>query len=314
MSTGEARRSQSAISFNIVKKHGEISNKRPDKRLGGDIEDLTPEILVSQASTSTITDESDNTNPNLLTARPPRSNNTDALAIKLNRLREKSARYNSHKDFLSRCIQEKLVHEGLELNLEPKIGNYDQEFIDNWHSNLKDFSRILLKQIVAFCEKTEEKTQTNITEIEVTLKQQLKKDDYAEIQSTVKVNETATKQIFHQRKFKKFNTLKYKPKLTIKTTNFTEGNELLEISPTTGRPSYAEILKDAKNSSVKTSKTSLDNYKTNKNIHGKLRSLSPTIQTRKQGNIPLRNNSNTNMAKDDKYQQEINELKEEIKC
>ena len=90
MSTGEARRSQSAISFNVVKKHGEISNKRPDKRLGGDIEDLTPEILVSQASTSTITNEGDNTNPNLSTTRPPRAHNTDAFAIELNRLRKKS--------------------------------------------------------------------------------------------------------------------------------------------------------------------------------------------------------------------------------
>ena len=46
-----------------------------------DIEDVTPEILVSQASTSrievTIKDEGDNTNPNLLTARPARTRNTD---------------------------------------------------------------------------------------------------------------------------------------------------------------------------------------------------------------------------------------------
>ena len=109
MSTGEARRSQSAISFNVTKTHGKISNQRPGKRLRGDIEDLTPEILVSQASASTITDEGDNTNPNLLTARPPRTHNTDALAIKLDGLREESARYNSYKDFLFRCIKKKLV-------------------------------------------------------------------------------------------------------------------------------------------------------------------------------------------------------------
>ena len=64
-----------------------------------------------------------------------------------------------------------------------------------------------MKQIVAYCEKTKEKTQTSITEIEATLKLQLKKVDYTEIQN-IKVNETATKQILHQRKFKKFNTLK----------------------------------------------------------------------------------------------------------
>ena len=37
-------------------------------------------------------------------------------------------------------------------------------------------------------EKTEEKTQRSITEIEATLKQQLKKDDYTEIQNTIIVN------------------------------------------------------------------------------------------------------------------------------
>ena len=278
MSTGEARCSQSTISFNVVKQHGEISNQRSGKRLRGDIEDLPPEILVSQASTS-ITDEGDNTNRNLLTTRLTRTHNTDVLAIKLNRLHKKSAWYNSHKDFLSRCIQEKLVPNGLELTLEPTIGNYDQEFINNWYSDLKDFSLILMKQIVTYCKKTKEKSQTSIIEIEATLKQQLNKDDYAEIQNTIKVHKTATKQILHQRKFKKFNSLKYKPKHIVKTTNFTEGNELLEKSPTTARPTYAEILKAAKNPSIRTSKTNLNNYKNNKNIHRKLSPLSP--QTRK---------------------------------
>ena len=92
-------------------------------------------------------DKGDNTNPNLLTTRPTRTHNTDALVIKLNRLP----------------------------TIEPTIGNYDQEFIRNWYSSLKDFSFILMKQIVTYCKKTEQKTLTNITEIETTLKQQLKK-------------------------------------------------------------------------------------------------------------------------------------------
>ena len=91
--------------------------------------DLNLEILVSQALASiikvTIKDEGDNTNPNL-TARPARTHNTDALVIKLNRLCAKLAQYKSHKDFLSRCIQEKLVSKSLELSLELTIGNYDQ--------------------------------------------------------------------------------------------------------------------------------------------------------------------------------------------
>ena len=62
----------------------------------------------------------------------------------------KPARYNSYKDFLSRCIQEKFVPKGLQLTLERSIGNYDPEFIDNWYSNLKDFSLILMKQTVTY--------------------------------------------------------------------------------------------------------------------------------------------------------------------
>ena len=67
-----------------------------------------------------------------------------------------------------------------------------------------------MKQIVTYCKKTKEKTQTSITEIKATLKKQLKKDDYAEIQNAVKVNKTVTKQILHQQKFKTFNILKSK--------------------------------------------------------------------------------------------------------
>ena len=64
-----------------------------------------------------------------------------------------------------------------------------------------------MKQIETYCEKTKEKTQTSITDIDAILKQQLRKDDYAEIQNTVKLKETATKQILYQRILKKFNAL-----------------------------------------------------------------------------------------------------------
>ena len=127
------------------------------------------------------------------------------------------------------------------------------------------------------------------------------------------INETMAKQILHRWKFKKFNTMKHKLKPTVKTTNFTEGNKWPEKSPTTERGTYAEIVKATKNPSVTASKTNLSNYKTNKNTQKILSSLSPANGTRKQENIPSSNNSNTNMVKHEKYQQEINELKWEIK-
>ena len=108
-------------------------------------------------------------------------------------MREKSAWYNSHKEFLSQFIQDKLVLKDLKLSLEPKIGNCGQKYIDNYYFNLKDFSLILMKHIITYCEKTEQKIQTSIIEIEAILKQQLKKHDYAEIQNAIKVKRTATK-------------------------------------------------------------------------------------------------------------------------
>ena len=42
-----------------------------------------------------------------------------------------------------------------------------------------------MKQNVTYYRKTEEKTQMTITEFRTTLKQQLKKDDYAEMPNTI---------------------------------------------------------------------------------------------------------------------------------
>ena len=49
-----------------------------------------------------------------------------------------------------------------------------------------------MKQIVTYCKETEEKTQTRITEIKATLKQQLKRNDYTEIQN-IKLSKTGGK-------------------------------------------------------------------------------------------------------------------------
>ena len=89
MSSEDARLSQSAISFNVLKKQGETSTQRSTKRLREDTEHLTPETLISNSSTSTIIQEEDNINSNLLTAAPPLNHNTDGFAIKLNDLTEK---------------------------------------------------------------------------------------------------------------------------------------------------------------------------------------------------------------------------------
>ena len=58
MSSGETRRTQSAIFFNTKTKDGEEGNSRiPSKRKR---DELTPTILVDQTSTSTLVGEENN--------------------------------------------------------------------------------------------------------------------------------------------------------------------------------------------------------------------------------------------------------------
>ena len=139
------------MSFNVERKASDKMISRSNKRAREEIEDTSPTQPVNQASTSTITEESTIVNVNYLS---PRANNntqnTYKLALKLNRLKDTSTRYVADKEFLSCCIKNKLTPKGLELLLEPTIGNYDQEFIDNWYSNLEEFSFIIMKDIVKF--------------------------------------------------------------------------------------------------------------------------------------------------------------------
>ena len=82
-----ANRPIAANFFNLIKKQGETLTQRSTKRLREDTEHSTPGILINNSSTSTMIQEEDNINSNLLTAAPPQNYNTDGLAIKLNRLK-----------------------------------------------------------------------------------------------------------------------------------------------------------------------------------------------------------------------------------
>ena len=73
---------------------------------------------------------------------PASNKNIEQVALKLKCLKNKVTRYESHKDFLTRWIAEKLIPKGLKLELKPTIGNFDQEFADEWYSKLKGYSLI----------------------------------------------------------------------------------------------------------------------------------------------------------------------------
>ena len=109
------------------------------------------------------------------------------------------------------CIESKLIPKGLKLELEPTIGNHNQDFLDTWYFNLQDFSLTLMKGIIKFREETISETAAHINSIEKALKQNMEKDECQKIKETISRNEEATKQVLKQSKFKMFNYLKQKP-------------------------------------------------------------------------------------------------------
>ena len=102
MSSGETRRTQSAIFFNTKTKDGEEGNSRiPSKRKR---DELTPTILVEQTSISALVGEEDNEATHCSQRLGSSVKNKDQIVLKLNRLKDKAVRHKSHKDFLSPCI------------------------------------------------------------------------------------------------------------------------------------------------------------------------------------------------------------------
>ena len=75
--------------------------------------------MVKQTSTCTPVDEDANQMTSSLQQTPATNKSKEQAALKLNRLKDKVTRYESHKDFLTRCIAEKLIPKGLKLELEP---------------------------------------------------------------------------------------------------------------------------------------------------------------------------------------------------
>ena len=82
---------------------------------------------------------------------PTSNKNQEQVALKLDCLKDKVTRYECHKDFLTHCTGEKLIPKGLKLELKPTIGNFDQEFVDEWYCKLNSFPLILMKDITTYC-------------------------------------------------------------------------------------------------------------------------------------------------------------------
>ena len=131
----------------------------------------------------------------------------EKITLKLNSLKDKLIRYESHKYFLNCCSADKLVPKGLRLELELTNGNYDPKFVDIWYAKLISFTFTLMKDIASYCKKTIAQINPNIRQSETDLKHVTAKEEYFKIEETITTNEAKTKCLLRQHNNKNFTAL-----------------------------------------------------------------------------------------------------------
>ena len=127
-----------------------------------------------------------------------------------------------------------------------------------------------------------------------------------EKKKTFTANEATTKKILHQRKFKRYISLKYKPTPIVTVKKMVE--EIFII----GNQTYAGVTHVGRNPTRRLSTTNNVDNNHKQNTHQKLRSISPTNWFRRQGNKLSKKPSSTTTTNNYTHQQKINELQEEI--
>ena len=297
-----------------------LQNQPSKKRQREDLENTPdiPSILLSTADGNSLL-PNDSSNQNSIQAGDGNSllpndssnqnsiqagNNLEKTAVHLDRLYDKKARYESHIDFLSKCINNKIIPHGLQMELEPTIGNHDDEFVSNWYEKLNLFSIEMMKDIVAFCKKTTSQIEPKIQEINTRLKDSLPSTDFQKVKLTLEKNDERNKINLNHRKRKKFTQLKYYPNRINETKTKHENSTTYQKTPLKNAP----IKKQTSNTNItqnhpnQTKNPWFNNKRSNTNLR----------VSRSNNNLQSKVSSTNIEPRNDAQQLKINELQAEL--
>ena len=184
-----------------------------DNNLNTDTSDAEVSSIDSQVSLPTptirINNKSRETSRETVVDTDTRNNAKLKLAFKIDNIRNKNERYDSHVAFLKRCVDSDIIPNGLKCYVEPSIGNRDEEFLNEWHAILNECSKKLMNLTIEYSEKTKENTTTQIKTLTDELKDMVSDSTYKNIASSLKKNEESRTKDLVQRKNRKFYRLKY---------------------------------------------------------------------------------------------------------
>ena len=212
MSSGGAKKSQSLLNF-----HGTSHADNNDSANGAKHTSKRPRVEEETLGThlrvptqDSISDFSSESNVTIITREENSNQDEERIKIiRLDRLRDKEDRYESHIGFLRECLKAKVVPKGLRIDLEPSIGNNDEDFCAKWYARLQEFSLTLMNDILEYSEKIEKTTTDKVSAEKEELKKSMNADDFKEVTEVLNQNSAQRKKQLSLTKKKKFNYLRY---------------------------------------------------------------------------------------------------------
>ena len=156
-----------------------------------------------------------------------------------------------------------------------------------------------MKGIVQFFDKTIAETTSEINETETSLKSNTNQGQFKAIKTEIQSNETAAKEILQQRKFKKINNLKHRPK----NANQPTPQHKLEAQEQPKKSLYSDILKRKRSNTVIRRKCRVTNIQPNKHDTIQILKLLNTNNTN--GKAPSRSNSSTKQNEEESLKLQI---------
>ena len=217
MPAGSASRTQSLLDFkipsqknstDIIRDQETRQQSQPQKRPRTELE--VPHIIMDEGNGTNSNNPFDSTSTTTIVEANTHDNTEERTkCVRLDRLRNKEERYDSHITFLKDCIAIKRIPKGLVINLEPSIGNNDEEFLAKWYQRLEEFSMIMMKDVIDYSERIKAETKEKVTTEQESLRTSMKPEDFKEVSHIMDQNSAERKRALQTTKRKKFNYLKY---------------------------------------------------------------------------------------------------------
>ena len=140
--------------------------------------------------------------------------NIELLTIKLNRKKEKAARFESHHHFLNTCLKDNVIPRNFRMPSRISIGNHDEAFCASWHAKTLKLSRELIQDTISFCNTTITEVKEEIDLLQNTIKQRMNEEEFRAIDDTISLHINSVTSQLERTKNRKFELLKSNSSMT----------------------------------------------------------------------------------------------------